>query len=80
MISQVTICHRTKRHYIIIDYILHTVHIILVTHLFCNLKFEPLYSTYFSPPPNSLPSSNLLFILCIYDSLSVLCLLIVLFF
>ena len=36
-IKKVTI----QRYYIVIDYILHTVHFILVTHLFCNWKFVP---------------------------------------
>ena len=65
-----------KSYYVIIDYILHTVHFTPMTHLFCNQKFVPFNLPQLfllSPTPTRLlPSGNHLFVLCIYDCVSVL--------
>ena len=55
-ISLVTICHYA-RYYIIIDYILHTVHFIPVIHLFCNWKLE-------STPLDLLPLFGFVHLFC----------------
>ena len=58
MISLV-ICH--QRCYKIIDYIPHTVHFILMTHLFFNWKFVPLNSPYLFPPSTPAPLATICF-------------------
>ena len=55
-ISLVTICHYAS-YYIIIDYILHTVHFIPVIHLFCNWKLE-------STPLDLLPLFGFVHLFC----------------
>ena len=69
MISLSAICHHTD---LIIDHLPCTVHFIPVTHLFCNGKFVPLNLPYlFLSSPQLTLLWQHLFVLCIYDSLSV---------
>ena len=65
--------HLSPYKYVTIDYILHTVHFITMTHLFCNWKFAPhnLHHLFLSLQI-LLPSGNRMILLCIYNSVSVL--------
>ena len=74
MINRINLSyHLSPYKYVIIDYILHTVHFITMTHLFCNWKFAPhnLHPLFLSLQILR-PSGNHMILLCIYNSVSVL--------
>ena len=69
-----------QRYSIGIDYIPHLVHRIRVTHIFCSWKFVPVNLPHgFLSSLHPLPSGNPLFVLCIYNSVSVLLYLLICF-
>ena len=67
--SLVTICHHTNllQYY----YVPHAVLFIPVTHFVTRSLYLLISLTYFTHPSTALPFGNHLFILCIYESVSV---------
>ena len=74
MITRINLSyHLSPCKYVIIDYILHIVHFITMTHLFCSWKFAPhILHHLFLSLQILLPSGKHMILLCIYDSVSVL--------